>query len=318
MKRLWIYPILSLMVLFAFGCGNDGEILTPTDDSETTSVGVGDIDVAAAPGTFPSAFEMIDFPSAIETRAIGINNRGQIVGDYEDSSGTIHAFLLDNGVFNSFDFLDATSTDATTSTDANGINDRGQIVGGYTDGSGPHGFLLDGGNFTTIDAPDAVDTKAFGINDRGQIVGFFESGSGDFPGYLLDRGNFTDFTDISFPGAFETQAFGINNSGQIVGQYDGQHGFLLDRGELTTIDFPGADETEALGINNAGQIVGFYRFGFEFHGFLWERGNFTTLDVPFAGAVASGIVGISDAGKIVGGYADFTGTEHGFTASRGR
>ena len=149
MKRLWIYPILSLMVLFAFGCGNDAEIRTPTDDSETTSVGVGDIDVAAAPGTFPSAFEMIDFPSAIETRAIGINNKDQIVGDYEDSSETIHAFLLDNGVFDSFDFPGAISTDA------NGINDTGQIVGGYTDGSGPHGFLLDGGNFITIDAPDA-------------------------------------------------------------------------------------------------------------------------------------------------------------------
>ncbi len=91
MERLWIYPILSLMVLFAFGCGNDGEILTPTDDSETTSVGVGDIYVAAAPGHAVSytSFEMIDFPGAIQTRAIGINNIGQIVGDYEDSSGTI-------------------------------------------------------------------------------------------------------------------------------------------------------------------------------------------------------------------------------------
>jgi hypothetical protein len=37
----------------------------------------------------------------------------------------------------------------------------------------PHGFLLDDGVFTTIDAPGAINTNASDINDRGRIVGFY-------------------------------------------------------------------------------------------------------------------------------------------------
>ena len=40
-----------------------------------------------------------------------------------------------------------------------GINDAGQIVGNFVDASGPHGFLLSGGNFTTIDVPGSSFTR---------------------------------------------------------------------------------------------------------------------------------------------------------------
>jgi hypothetical protein len=41
------------------------------------------------------------------------------------------------------------------------------------------GFLLNRGEFTTIDHPDAVlETAPYGINDRGQIVGLYERISG--------------------------------------------------------------------------------------------------------------------------------------------
>lgn len=36
-----------------------------------------------------------------------------------------------------------------------------------------HGYLLDKGEFTTIDAPGAINTNASDINERGQIVGFY-------------------------------------------------------------------------------------------------------------------------------------------------
>jgi hypothetical protein len=60
-------------------------------------------------------------------------------------------------------------------TAVNGINDRGQITGAYIDAGGTqHGFLLDGGVFTTVDFPgSAAFNLARGINDRGQIVGRF-------------------------------------------------------------------------------------------------------------------------------------------------
>jgi probable HAF family extracellular repeat protein len=41
----------------------------------------------------PSNFQTIDFPGSTGTRAIGINNAGQIVGDYVDANGVRHGFL---------------------------------------------------------------------------------------------------------------------------------------------------------------------------------------------------------------------------------
>lgn len=229
-------------------------------------------------------FDEIDFPGASSTRVIGINNAGQIVGEYEDDSGVLHGFLLDEDL----KFLE-----------------RRRMVGGVI-----HGFVLDEDSFTTIDFPDAVETKAFGINNAGQIVGFYKDSSGDVHGFLLDSGT---FSSIDFPGATaESQAFGINNAGQIVGQYDEKSGFLLDNGSFTTTDFPDADESEALDINNAGQIVGFYRVGRVVHGFLLENGSFTTIDFP--GAFATGSVGINDDSVIVGGYFDGR-AERGYMAT---
>src|SRR5690348_15883469 len=66
----------------------------------------------------------------------------------------------------------------STDTQANGINTSGQIVGFYAD-LGEHGFLLSGGNYTTLD-PRA--NHAYGINDSGQIVG---SASFTLQGFLL-------------------------------------------------------------------------------------------------------------------------------------
>jgi probable HAF family extracellular repeat protein len=53
-------------------------------------------------------FTTIDHPDAVaETGALGINNRGRIVGAYTDAEGTIRGFLLDDGVFTPIDHHDA-------------------------------------------------------------------------------------------------------------------------------------------------------------------------------------------------------------------
>jgi hypothetical protein len=41
----------------------------------------------------PANFQTIDFSGSTGTRAIGINNTGQIVGDYSDANGVRHGFL---------------------------------------------------------------------------------------------------------------------------------------------------------------------------------------------------------------------------------
>jgi hypothetical protein len=106
------------------------------------------------------------------------------------------------------------------------INPRGDIVGDYVSADGrTHGYLLSGGQFTTIDFPGATFIIPWGINPRGDIVGRVGVGHG----FLLSGGEFTTF---DFPGATFTLARGINPRGDIVGVYTlagTNHGYLLSR-----------------------------------------------------------------------------------------
>lgn len=82
------------------------------------------------------AFTEIAFPDADFTEALGINDRGDVVGDYGFGYwDTAQAFLLRNGQFTPLGL-------PASNSDARGINNRGQIVGGYRDltSSDPHGF----------------------------------------------------------------------------------------------------------------------------------------------------------------------------------
>jgi probable HAF family extracellular repeat protein len=224
-------------------------------------------------------------------------------------------------------------------TEAHGINDHGQIVGSYVDPAiMSHGFLLDNGHFTNIDASTlgARDTEAFGINDHSQVVGWYRDTAGNVHGFLFSGGS---YSPIDFPGATGTQAFGISLGGHIVGGYfkphEG-HGFLLDRGRYKSVDFPDASfSTEAHGINTSvespvrpGEIIGQYLQGGSggiSHGFLLGSGrpgrpaNPFNIDFPFGAAPGSTAAqGISRFGQIVGFYRDpNTNLHHGFLLVRG-
>jgi probable HAF family extracellular repeat protein len=112
-------------------------------------------------------FTTIDYPNATLSRCWGINNNGEIVGEYNDAAGTTHGFLLSGGKFTSITYPRATYTEAL------GNNLAGQIVGRYrlADGS-THGYLLSNGTYTSIDYPNASSTWwVGGINDNGEITG---------------------------------------------------------------------------------------------------------------------------------------------------
>lgn len=132
----------------------------------------------------------IDVPDAIETDPWKINGRGQIAGGFLSVDHTEQIFVLTNGTFTSF----APPSGQPVSLDTGGINERGDIVGAYCDSalpclmvpSGTHGFLISGGDFTTIDVPGAIGTAAFGINARGDIVGQYADSTGNH-GFLLSQ-----------------------------------------------------------------------------------------------------------------------------------
>jgi uncharacterized membrane protein len=222
-------------------------------------------------------FTQIDPPGVVA--AYGINNRGQIVGQFFDG-GSTHGFLLDDDAFTQIDFPGATATQAGR------INNRGRIVGHFLDaGQGVHRYLLANGVFTEIVVPGevtrilATSAPQIGINDRGQIVSEFMDTAGAGHSFLLDDGV---FTQIDVPGGTGTSASAINNRGQIVVSFSdaggvvAAHGFFLDQGVFTQIDVPGASPTLVTGINNRGQIVGsFLDADGIAHGFLATKEQFS-------------------------------------------
>jgi probable HAF family extracellular repeat protein len=90
-------------------------------------------------------------------------------------------------------------------------------------GDRTHGFLLDNGSYTTVDAPGLPNAIANGINNSGQIVGSYSDAAGDH-GFLFDLGS---YTTLDVPGSAGTAVTGINDSGQIVGYYSNALPYII-------------------------------------------------------------------------------------------
>ncbi|MGH7153102.1 MAG: PEP-CTERM sorting domain-containing protein, partial [Acetobacteraceae bacterium] len=86
----------------------------------------GDFSAFADKGGVITSFQVLH---SLSTQALGINDLGEIVGDYVDASGVMHGFVDFGGHVTS---INGPGASATT---VNGINDRGQIVGFYTSAS---------------------------------------------------------------------------------------------------------------------------------------------------------------------------------------
>jgi probable HAF family extracellular repeat protein len=178
--------------------------------------------------------------------------------------------------------------------------------------------LLRGGQYTSLDFPNALTTAAFGINASGQIVGYYIDTSSALHGFLLSGGHYTTLDDPV--GVQGTVARGINASSVIVGYslgpYTIQHGFRLSAGNYLTLDDPnGFHDTSASGINDYGQIVGVY---FDHnraeHGFLRHGDQYLTLDDPNAMSRTEAQA-INDSANVVGLFFDANGVEHAFLAT---
>jgi probable HAF family extracellular repeat protein len=130
------------------------------------------------------AFTTFNVPGddpVLGTVALGINDIGEVVGDYVTASdGDRHGFLRSSkGDFTTFDVPGA---DITV---GEGINNAGTIVGAYVANGTTHGFVLNNGVvFTTVDVPDAQETQINSINAKGEIVGFYNDSSGVQHGFL--------------------------------------------------------------------------------------------------------------------------------------
>ena len=157
------------------------------------------------------SFTTIDPAGSSATFAQGINNSGQIVGNFNDAQNVSHGFLRSSaGTYTTFDYPGATGTYAAD------INSAGQIIGTYTDSAfNTHSYLLSGGTFSPLIYPGSVQTLAYGINTAGQVVGGYVDSGQNRHGFLLNGGV---YSTVDVPGAADNVgAFGINAAGHIVG-----------------------------------------------------------------------------------------------------
>jgi hypothetical protein len=195
-------------------------------------------------------------------------------------------------------------------------------VGAYNDASGvSHGFVLNGGKYTTVDFPGAAGTTLTGLNPSGEMSGFSCSdpacGTTGNPSTnhsftVSKKGVFTSFDP---PGAVSSTASTVNPSGTVVGAYRDSggvtHGYQLYHGTFTTNDFPGSIFTFDGGNNPEGNIIGAWTdTGNVTHAFLLSHGVYTSFDPP--GAILSDASGINPGGVIVGIYVDSANATHGF------
>jgi hypothetical protein len=271
----------------------------------------------------PNAFSIevittFDYPgTGNSTEPQKINERGDIVGVFIDSSGVTRGFVrFSDGSF-SAPIVDP--NDTVGFTEGRGINNSRTVAGDYVISDGTlHSFFLSGGTFTEYDVPNTIQTNLLSINDAGDFTGGFDpDGSGIFQGFVSVDGNLTSF---SVPGAAGTFAYEINNSEELtVGYYiDGAilHGYYRD--SSGTLHFPidptGSTTTVLFGLNDRNWVVGRYAdSGGATHGLFFIPPNqFSTFDYP--GSTFTSLNGINDKGVIVGRYVDASGIAHGFLA----
>lgn len=161
----------------------------------------------------------VPFAGAVSTFSPAINNAGEIVGGWTDSTGNSHGYTLIGDTYTSFDYPGGGQIQLYLS-----VNSEGHIVGSYADANGNvHGFLRRGETYTSIDFPGAVYTVSTGINDADEIVGSYcptsqclQTGGEGLQGFILKNGVYTTF---AIPGEYATALASINNKGVLMGNY---------------------------------------------------------------------------------------------------
>jgi probable HAF family extracellular repeat protein len=302
--------------------------------------------MAPAPGSaqIPGTFTKFDVPGAGTeagegTSPHGINDRGEITGEFKDASSVVHGFIRhQDGTFSSFDAPRA-STAAGLGTLPRQINNSGEVAGFYN--AGPkgvrHGFVRHpDGSFTVIDPPGSIGTVVQSLNERGQVTGNYVAG-GAAHGFIWNKdGTYTSFDPEE---SINTAPMNINASGDIVGYFEDVtgtlHGFLrYADGKFSMFNTPGANATNGLGtypmaISDDGEIVGYYNAGPNkaIHGFVRHAdGTFTRFDPPgsitdqaihtdedgYVVRPATAPVSINAGGEIAGYFGDAKGVLHGF------
>ncbi len=255
----------------------------------------------------------IHFPGAVLSRAYGINDAGDIVGQYQLEDSVNRPFLLRNGSYS--EIVPTGSPDGLVSALAFNISDNGMVLGTYrnTNNVTKTWVMSASGTFSYPELPGSGRT----INNAGQISGTYNdaSNSNAVTAFVATPKAEVDFLvhRIALTNSASSSANKINDRGQVTGTVDGTdgvtRGYLFDTttGQETEREgYPGSDYTEWGGLTSTGTLAGYYAdpadptFG-TYRAFTRDRsGNHTAI--TWSGDPDFGFtVDIDEHGRVAGG-----------------
>jgi len=254
--------------------------------------------------------------------AVGINNKGQIVGTVIGADGcsgnglACQAFLYSGGGMIGLGTLGGNSGSTSLAT---GINNKGQVVGESTTKVGTQGFLYSNGvmiGLGTLGGNSGSASVANSINNKGQVVGYSKTiPGGPADAFVLNNVVMTGLGTLA--GYDTSYATGINDKSQVVGYVFAPgaphplfEAFLYSDGVMMGLGTLGGNSgsaSVATGINDKGQVVGYSNAipGGPADAFLYNDGVMTGLGT-LAGYDTSYATGINNKGQVVGYVAQTT------------
>jgi hypothetical protein len=151
-----------------------------------------------------------NYPGAVYTGVNGINNNGDVIGQWEDSSNQFQGYLLINGQYTNLQFPGGSNTNPS------GLNDKDTVVGTFLDSSfTQHGFVYSAGKYQQVDFPGASSTALADINDNNEMVGWYWPAQGQITGMVYINGQ---FKSLVIPNASDgTSISAVNKLGHIAG-----------------------------------------------------------------------------------------------------
>jgi probable HAF family extracellular repeat protein len=232
-------------------------------------------------------------PSGAEgSRALGVNNRGDVVGDGSARSGCCtysnRPFLWQHGI--AIDLMPPGQPPNPSIAQAVDISDRGTAIVQMDMG---RIFMWRDGVATQL--PFAGVAKD--INRHDAVVGSVQAGFSSHA-FIFQNGVLYDLGTL---GGIRSDAFGVNNLGTVVGQSrttdSGDHAFVFENGVMRDIGTFGGEASIALDVNDRGTVVGVAEEpSRQAFAFIWDAagGMRKLLDMP------SSAVAINNRGDIVG------------------
>ena len=250
-----------------------------------------------------------------QSKAYGLNDLGQVVGESETPSGESRAFLwLPEPAYALPAGMNDLGTLGGSESVAFGINNLGQVVGrADTDAAGIyHAFLWDPqSGMQDLGTLGGQVSEAYAINDLGDVVGRAQNADGVFRAFYRWSEGLMEWVPLILPGDQESAGFAIgyanlHMAGASYSTMNHAFAFGGEAGLYVLEDF-GFGST-AFGLDDLRRVGSVTLESSADHAALWE--TLAVTDLGTLGGTNSRAYAINDFAQIVGESDTAVGVQH--------